>query len=237
MSLFGDVLVIVPAYNEEGNIERVVEELKAHGYASDYIIVNDGSVDRTAEICEEKGYRLLNLPVNLGLSGAVVCGMQFALSHHYPMAVQYDGDGQHCVEYISQLAEPIRNGKADLVIGSRFLEEKKPLSARMIGSRLLTAAIRLSTGKRITDPTSGMRMYSYDLMKEFVSNSNLRPEPDTISYLIHEGVRIEEKQVNMRDRVSGTSYLSSLQSARYMAQMMFSILFLQNIRGRRKNEH
>ena len=234
MSLVGDVLVIIPAYNEEGNIKRVVDELKEHGYSSDYIIVNDGSVDHTAEICKKNSYRFLNLPVNLGLSGAVVCGMQFALSHHYSMAVQYDGDGQHCVEYIPRLAAPIRNGTADLVIGSRFLTEKKPYSARMLGSRLLTAAIYLTTGKKITDPTSGMRMYSYDLMKEFVINTNLRPEPDTISYLIHEGVRIEEKQVRMRERVAGASYLNVLKSASYMTQMMFSILFLQSIRGRRK---
>ena len=226
------VLVIIPAYNEEDNIQWVVEELKEKAPMYDYIVVNDGSNDQTAAICYKNRYPILDLPVNLGLSAAVLSGMRYAIDHQYDMAIQSDGDGQHRPEYIHLLSEAISKGN-DIAIGSRFVEKDKPVSARMIGSRLLSFFILITTGKRILDPTSGMRMYSKKMMELFISNTNFRPEPDTISFLLHEGFRISECQVEMRERIAGTSYLSLFKSVRYMIQMSFSILLTQGIRRRK----
>ena len=226
-----DLLVIIPAYNEEANIERVVSELLAQCPQYDYIVVNDGSTDKTAEICRERRFHMLSLPVNVGLSAAVLCGMRYAVKKGYRMAIQYDGDGQHCPEYISELEKQILSG-ADIAVGSRFVNEKKPVNARMLGSRLLSFLIHLTSGHTLKDPTSGMRVYSDSIMNEFISNINYRPEPDTISYLMKRGVVIKECQVRMRERVAGTSYLTTMKSIRYMIQMAFSILFIQGFRGR-----
>ncbi len=227
-----ELLIIIPAYNEAANIGRVVEELKAQYPQYDYIVVNDGSLDRTAEICRMNQYALLDLPVNVGLSAAVLCGMRYAVRNHYRMAIQYDGDGQHCPEYIPVLIQQIEAG-ADIAIGSRFVNEKKPINARMLGSRVLSFLIRMKTGEMIHDPTSGMRAYSHEIMKQFVSSVNYRPEPDTISYLMQKGAVVKECQVQMRERTAGDSYLSTMRSLRYMVQMAFSILLVQGFRENR----
>ena len=226
-----DILVIIPAYNEEENIRRVVEELREKAPQYDYVVVNDGSRDATGQICRDNGYPMLELPTNLGLSGAVRTGLIYAVRHGYEMALQYDGDGQHRWEYIADLANCIRNG-AEIAVGSRFLTESKPMTARMIGSRLLTWLIRLTSGQTLTDPTSGMRMYSRGVMGRFVANVNLRPEPDTISFLLRSGVRVRECQVTMRERIAGSSYLTVFHAASYMLRMVFSIVIIQRLRGK-----
>lgn len=136
----------------------------------DYIVVNDGSTDNTVKICREKGYHLLNLPVNLGLAGCFQAGMKYAFEKGYSYAIQFDGDGQHRPEYIEKMREKMDEGY-DIVIGSRFVDKKKDFSMRMIGSRLIGAAICITTGARVADPTSGMRMFNKkddrDLCPEF----------------------------------------------------------------------
>lgn len=226
-----DILVMIPAYNEEKNIRRVVEELREKAPQVDYVVVNDGSCDTTGQICRENGYRMLDLPVNLGLPSAVRTGMMYAVRHDYEMALQFDGDGQHRPEYIEELADCIRKG-ADIAVGSRFLTESKPVTARMIGSRLLTGLIRIASGQTLTDPTSGMRMYSRSMLARFASNVNLRPEPDTISYLMRSGACVRECQVSMRERVAGSSYLTAFRSISYMLRMIFSITIIQGLRGK-----
>lgn len=225
------VLVIIPAYNEEDNIEWVVNELQEVCPDYDYLVVNDGSKDRTAEICKDKGFNMISMPVNLGLTNAVIAGMRYALLKGYDAAIQYDGDGQHRPECISLLEECLNRG-ADVAIGSRFVQEKKPVSARMIGSRLISNAIRIRTGKKINDPTSGMRMYGKRVLQEYISDINYGPEPDTISYLISKGMTVEEVQVQMRERIAGTSYLNVFKSMGYMANMLTSILIIQGMRRR-----
>ena len=128
------LLVIIPAYNEAENIERVIEELKPYGY--DYLIVNDGSSDATAAFCRKKGYHLLDLPVNLGLTGAMQAGMKYAWQNGYDYVVQLDGDGQHDPQYIDVMLQQMLESQADIVIGSRFVTKKKPHSLRMMGSNL-----------------------------------------------------------------------------------------------------
>ena len=224
------ILIIIPAYNEELNIEKVVNNLQEKFPAYDYVVVNDGSRDNTAQICENKGYNFLDLPVNLGLTGAIQAGMRYAYYNDYDAAIQFDGDGQHRPEYISELEKVIESEEAEIAIGSRFVTEKKPHSMRMMGSRLLSLLIKITTGARITDPTSGMRLFGRKVIKEFARNINYAPEPDTISYLIKNGIVVKEVQVEMDERTAGESYLNAFKSMRYMLHQCFSIVFIQAFR-------
>ncbi len=219
-------LIFIPAYNEEENIERVVGNLVEKYPQYDYVVINDGSRDRTAQICREKGYHLIDLPVNLGLSGAFQTGMRYALENGYDAAVQFDADGQHLPEYIEPMEKKLAEGY-DIVIGSRFVTKKKPNSMRMLGSTLITAAIRLTTGKVLRDPTSGMRMYSRRVIKEFAYQINFDPEPDTISTLMAHGAKVAEIQAEMAERIAGKSYLNFTRSIHYMMRVVFSIVFVQ----------
>jgi len=225
------VLVVIPAYNEEANIEMVVTELVQKCPELDYIVVNDGSRDKTAQICREKGYNLLDLPVNLGLAGCFQAGMKYAWKKGYAYAIQFDGDGQHRPEYIRGMREKMDEGY-EIVIGSRFIHGKKDFSPRMIGSRLIGGAIFLTTGVRVTDPTSGMRMFSREMIGEFALNLNYGPEPDTVSYLLKQGARIGEVPVEITERAGGESYLKPVVAMKYMARMLISILLIQNFRKR-----
>lgn len=226
-----DLLIVIPAYNEEKNIERVVENLRNNYPQYDYVVINDGSSDGTAGLCRERGYHMIDLPVNLGLAGAFQTGLKYAYLHGYPYAIQFDGDGQHLPEYIGPMLEKIREGY-DIVIASRFLTEKKPGSMRMLGSNLIELALRLTTGEDIHDPTSGMRMFNREMIKEFAQKLNYGPEPDTLSYLIKNGAKVAEVQVRMEERLAGASYLTPVNAARYMVRMLLSILVIQNFRRR-----
>ena len=179
----------------------------------------------------KEGMKILDLPVNLGLAGAFQAGLKYAYQKGYQYAVQFDADGQHRPEFIPAMVEKIKEGY-DIVIGSRFVKIKKDKSLRMIGSRMITVAIKITTGIRISDPTSGMRMFSRNMIREFAQNLNYGPEPDTMSYLVKNGARISEVPVKMEERQFGTSYLNMLGSAKYMSRMLISILLLQNFRKR-----
>ena len=226
-------LVIIPAYNEEENIVRVIDNLKNNYPMYDYVIINDGSADDTARLCRKHGYELIDLPVNLGLAGAFQTGLKYAYRRGYDYAIQFDADGQHRPEYIGPMLEKIQEGY-DIVIGSRFVTEKKPKSLRMLGSNLISLATRMTTGRKVKDPTSGMRMFNKKMIAEFALNLNYGPEPDTISYLLKQGATIAEVQVEMDERIAGESYLNISRSIMYMLRMLLSILFIQNFRKRRE---
>ena len=226
-----DILLVIPSYNEEKNIQTVVGELERDFPELDYIVVNDGSTDRTAEICRENGYRLLDLPVNLGLAGCFQAGMKYAYKKGYRYAIQFDGDGPHRPEFIDAMRKKMDEGY-DIVIGSRFVDSPKDFSPRMVGSRLIAGAIRLTTGVRIADPTSGMRMFNREMIQEFALRLNYGPEPDTISFLVKQGARVAEVPVKIAERLAGESYLKPLVAAKYMVRMLISILFIQNFRKR-----
>lgn len=226
-------LIIIPAFNEEMNIVKVVDELIENYPQYDYVVINDGSSDDTAKICREHGYELIDLPVNLGLAGAFQTGLKYAYIKKYDCAIQFDADGQHRPEYIEPMIKKIEEGY-DIVIGSRFVEEKKPLSLRMVGSFLLSTAMRITTGCKVKDPTSGMRMFSRKMISEFALSLNYGPEPDTISFLLKQGATITEVQASMEERMEGESYLTFGRSASYMLRMLVSILFIQNFRKRKK---
>lgn len=229
MEYLDKVLVIIPAFNEEANIEGVVEELVQKYPELDYVVVNDGSTDRTAKICKSHGYQILDLPVNLGLAGCFQAGMKYAWYKGYTCAVQFDGDGQHRPEYILSMKQKMAEGY-DMVIGSRFVDQSKDFSIRMIGSRLLSGAIWLTTGVRVADPTSGMRMFNRRMIREFALNLNYGPEPDTVSYLLKQGAKIAEIPVIIDQRLGGESYLKPAIAAKYMLRMLLSILLIQNFR-------
>ena len=225
------LLMIIPAYNEEDNIIRVVNTIKENYPEYDYVVVNDGSMDHTSRRCHRNQLEIIDLPVNLGLAGAFQAGLKYAYLKDYDCVLQFDADGQHRPEYIKAMMEKMENGY-DIVIGSRYLSQKKPKSLRMLGARMITVAIKLTTGKRISDPTSGMRMFNKNMIKEFAVNMNYGPEPDTISYLLKQGASIAEVQVEMDERIAGTSYLNITKSAMYMFRMLVSIFFIQSFRKR-----
>ena len=228
-------LVIIPAYNEQDNIIRVIENLKNNYPQYDYVIINDGSADATPEICRKKGYELIDLPVNLGLAGAFQTGLKYAYQKGYDFALQFDADGQHRPEYIGSMLEKMQEGY-DIVIGSRFVTEKKPNTLRMLGNNMISIAMKLTTGHKINDPTSGMRMFNKKMIEEFALNMNYGPEPDTVSYLLKQGATIAEVQVSMDERIAGTSYLTLGRSAMYMMRMLIYILLIQNFRKRQKSK-
>lgn len=229
------LLIMIPAYNEAENIERVVENLVQNCPQYDYVVINDGSTDDTRKVCARKGYNLLDLPVNTGLSGAIKSGMRYANYYGYDHVVQIDGDGQHDPLYIQDMIDEMERSGADIVIGSRFKTERKPLNSRMLGSQIITAAIWLTTrGRYIGDVTSGMRLFNKKMIKQFGYDIHYSPEPDTLAYLLNCGVRISEVQVQMQERMAGTSYLDFKGSAWYMMKMLFSIFLFQWCRKRIK---
>jgi glycosyltransferase involved in cell wall biosynthesis len=226
------VLAVIPAYNEELSITKVIEDLCDAAPYVDILVINDGSTDNTAGICKENPHcRLIDMPFNAGLAYAVQTGLIYAAVHDYDYAFQFDGDGQHRAEYIKHLLEEIQNGH-DIVIGSRFITEKRPFSLRTLGSGVVRAAMRLTAKVKITDPTSGLRLYNKKLLHEFAKNINYEPEPDTLAYLARNGVKIKEIQVTMDEREHGTSYFTVFKSMGYMTRMCFSILVVQWFRKR-----
>lgn len=221
------ILVIIPAYNEAGNIENVVNELQTKYPELDYVVVNDGSRDATAETCKRNNYNLLDLPVNLGLAGAFQAGMRYALYCDYDYAIQFDGDGQHNAEYIIPMMEMAEKEHFDVVIGSRFINAKKSKTFRMAGNTLIAILIFLTTGKRIKDTTSGMRMYDKKMISKLAYQMNYGPEPDTIAFLIRCGAKVGEYPVVMNERIVGESYLSFTNGIKYMFHMITSIIVVQ----------
>ena len=186
------VLAVIPAYNEEDNIVSTVDDLLRNAPGVDYVVVNDGSSDLTARICRERGFRTIDLPVNLGLAGGFQTGMKFAYEHGYDYALQFDADGQHSAAYVWPMVQQAQSEGSDIVIGSRFCTQKKPISARMLGSMLITGMIRLTTGQRVEDPTSGMRLFNRRMIRSFARNYDFSPEPDTIALVIRGGGKVSE---------------------------------------------
>lgn len=233
------VLIIIPAYNEAENIVNVVENIKKNVPQYDYIIVNDGSSDDTLEVCKKKRYQYIDLPINMGIGGAVQAGYVYAYENGYDVAVQMDGDGQHDVEYLGKVLEPIFHGSADVVIGSRFLEKEgfQSSTGRRAGIRILSGLIWLVTGKHIADVTSGYRavnryfigVYSKDYPADY-------PEPEAIvSAIMHLGV-IKEVPVQMKAREGGTSSITLKKSVYYMIKVSLAILVCRISYGVRRGK-
>lgn len=222
-------LIVIPAYNEALNIEKTVSDIENNAPEVDYVVINDGSKDNTLEVIRNNHYNHIDGFCNLGLFGAVQTGFKLALEENYDVVIQFDGDGQHSAKYISTMVSEIENGN-DIVIGSRFVTEKKPFTARMLGSRLISFAIKVITGKMITDPTSGFRAYNKACIKDYATDMNNPPEPDTLVYMLRKKRKIKEVQVQMQDREFGESYLNLGNTIKYMSRMLISIFLIQPFR-------
>ncbi len=225
------VLVIIPAYNEADNIVKTVEDVINNATETDYIVINDGSKDNTLDILKENNYNYIDLIQNLGLFGAVQTGLKYALINDYDVAIQFDGDGQHQAKYIKELVDSLDNN--DIVIGSRFVESKRPFTLRMIGSRLITLAIAIVSKKVIYDPTSGMRAYNKETIADYANDINNPPEPDTLAYMLLKGKKIEEIKVEMNNREFGESSFNFSHTVKYMFRMFISIFLIQPFRERK----
>lgn len=227
------VLIIIPAYNEESNISRVVHTVTdfAASYTRhqiDYIVINDGSTDSTGDICRAEGFETVNLIQNLGIGGAVQTGYLLALQFGYDVAVQFDGDGQHDILSLDALLRPIEEGSANFVIGSRYLNNSSKFRStflRRLGSNFLARAIRLLTSFRPTDPTSGYRAADRACIQVLAQDYPADyPEPESLVILLTHKLRLQEVGVNMFERTGGVSSISPLKSIRYMIKVSLAIV-------------
>lgn len=220
-------LVIIPAYNESENIVNTVKEIKEKASDFDYVVINDCSSDKTLEILESNHLNYINLPVNLGIGGAVQTGYKYALEHEYDMAVQVDGDGQHDPAYLHSLEETLIKENADMVIGSRFIKNEgfQSTFARRMGIVYFTKMIKSLTGTTITDPTSGFRLVNKDVIALF-SNDYPRdyPEPESIVALLKRKKKVIEVPVQMKERQGGVSSIRLWNSVYYMIKVSIAIL-------------
>lgn len=225
-------LIIIPAYNEEKSILDTVTDIQKYAPEFDYIVINDCSSDRTLDVCRQNRIPYLNLPVNLGIGGAVQTGYHYAKKNGYQIAVQFDGDGQHDARYLEIMKDLLLNDESDMVIGSRFIEKEGFQSSgiRRLGIRYFTILIGILTGVRITDPTSGMRMAGERAIAIFAENyPKDYPEPESAVAAIRQGLRIVEIPVVMRHRTEGVSSISASRSIYYMVKVTLAIL-LERIR-------
>lgn len=222
-------LAIVPAFNEERSLPRVLESLRAEAPGWDVCVVDDGSADRTAAIAREHGATLLRLPENLGIGGAVQTGYLWAREHGYDVAVQVDGDGQHDPAYLAGAVRPIAEGRADLVIGSRFLAEGgfRSTFLRRAGIRYLAGFLRLRCGARTTDPTSGFRAAGRRAIELFAGwYPSDYPEPEAIAFATRNHLRLLEVPVRMNERVHGRSTIDAWRSLYYLVKVSLALVLL-----------
>lgn len=221
------ILAIVPALNEAENIGSVVRNLKQTSPELDVLVIDDGSTDQTAEIARSHGAKVISLPVNLGIGGAVQTGFIYALKNQYDAALQVDGDGQHRGEEIRKLIDPVLLGEADVTIGSRFLEKTAYKSAwpRRLGIYLLSKTIQSVVRRNFTDPTSGFRAYNQKALRIVSAHySTDYPEPDAIVTLLKNGLRLTEVTVEMDPRLSGSSSITPFKSGYYMFKVSLAII-------------
>lgn len=231
------VLIIIPAYNEEENIETVVHHMMEMAPGYDFLVVNDGSTDTTLDICKREKFRYLDLPINMGIGGAVQAGYLYAQKNGYDIAVQMDGDGQHDIAYLEKVLEPLYNNEADIAIGSRYLEKEgfQSTATRRLGIGILSMLIFMTTGKKIVDVTSGFRavnrmfieIYSKDYPADY-------PEPEAIvAAIMHRG-RVKEVPVQMLSREGGKSSITFKKSIYYMIKVSLAILLCRLSYGVRR---
>lgn len=220
-------IVIIPAYNEEKSIEKTVEDIRQNAPEFDYVIVNDCSRDDTLKVCTDKGMHVLNLPINLGIGGAVQTGYLYAYKNGYDFAVQFDGDGQHDAKFLHEMRDYMVEHKLNMLIGSRYIEKEGFQSSgiRRLGIRYFSALIKLLTKTKITDPTSGMRMVNREIIGIYAdSYPKDYPEPESVVAILNMGKTVGEYPVVMRERTEGISSISPLRSVYYMVKVTLAIL-------------
>ncbi|GAX48170.1 glycosyltransferase family 2 protein [Pseudolactococcus reticulitermitis] len=236
------ILLIIPAYNESEGIAQVVRKVDQYRqkseYKIDYILINDGSTDNEEEILRKNEINHIELIQNLGIGGAVQTGYKYALEREYDVAIQYDGDGQHDIESLPSLVEPLLRGEADFTVGSRFLEESnsefQSSITRQIGIRILSALIYMTSKIRIKDVTSGYRAANKKVISQFVNRyPSQYPEPETYMHLFAKDIRVKEVGVRMFERETGTSSINLFKGMNYMVSVSLAILFSAILGGKK----
>lgn len=230
------ILLIIPAYNEEKCIlstcKKIRDYNKKNETSFDIVVINDGSTDNTLKILRDNNIPHVNLIHNLGIGGAVQTGYKYAFENGYDIAVQFDGDGQHDVNYVKKVIDPIINENFDMVIGSRFVDKNssdfKSSKSRQLGIRIISAFIKLVTRKKIYDTTSGFRAVSSVLIKNFSKNYPVEyPEPVSTVNVLKSGFSVKEVSVSMNKREDGKSSIHSWKNVYYMINVVLSILFVR----------
>lgn len=233
------ILIIIPAYNEEKNIldayQKIVDHNKQNNTNYDVIVINDCSTDKTREVLEQNNIPHINLIHNLGIGGAVQTGYKYAYYNGYDIAVQYDGDGQHDVEYVNDIITPIINNEADMVIGSRFVDSNKEgfksSAARRVGIKIISIFMKFATHKKIYDVTSGFRACNKELIYDFsLSYPNEYPEPVTTAEVLKKKYEVVEVPVKMKERIAGKSSIRAWKNIYYMLNVCLALLAVKTRR-------
>lgn len=236
------ILLIIPAYNESEGITQVVQKVEQYRikskYMIDYIVINDGSTDNEEEILRKNEINHVELIQNLGIGGAVQTGYKYALEKGYDIAIQYDGDGQHDIESLPCLIEPLLSEVADFTVGSRFLEDSnsefQSSTTRQVGIRILSALIFMTSKIRIKDVTSGYRAANKKVISQFVGRyPSQYPEPESYMHLFAKNIRVKEVGVRMFERETGTSSINLFKGMSYMISVSLAILFSAIMGGKR----
>jgi glycosyltransferase involved in cell wall biosynthesis len=228
-------IAIVPAYNEEPNIARVIAELKEHDPGLDVVVISDGSVDRTYEVAREAGAKVLRLPFNLGIGAAVQTGFRYAWENGYELAVRCDGDGQHIPAELPKVVAPVVARDADIAIGSRFVSNGgyRSSATRRVGIRLLALAVSAIARQRVTDATSGFQALNRRALELFAADyPHDYPEVEGMVMTIKHRLRLVEVPVEMREREHGRSSITALRSIYYMVKVLIALfvgLFRRNV--------
>lgn len=219
-------LIIIPAYNEEKSILKVIENIKTHAPDFDYIVIDDCSTDNTADVCRNNNINFLSLPINLGIGGAMQTGYKYAKLKNYDCAVQVDGDGQHDAFFIDKMIKQLES--CDLVIGSRYIDKQGFQSSflRRVGIKYFCLLIKILTGKKFTDPTSGFRACNKRTIEYFAKHyPSDYPEPEVIVHLSKKNFSILETNVVMHKRHDGVSSITPVRSVYYMLKVSLGIFF------------
>lgn len=229
------ILLIIPAFNEQDNILRtyqtIIDYNKRYNTNYNVIVINDGSTDHTECILNEHHIPHIKLIHNLGIGGAVQTGYKFAADNNYDIAIQFDGDGQHDVAFVKDVIKPIIEGKADMVVGSRFVEgaisEFKSTKARQIGIKIISSFIKFFTKEKVYDVTSGFRAVNRSLINQFSIDYPLEyPEPISTTKILKEGKTVKEIPVKMNERLGGISSIRSWKNIYYMINVLLSIMII-----------
>jgi glycosyltransferase involved in cell wall biosynthesis len=234
------ISVCLPARDEEATVGPIVASVREQlvrrvGLVDEVVVVDDGSVDRTADVARDRGARVVRLPFNLEIGGAVQTGFRYAFDNGFDLAVRVDGDGQHDPAELRRIVEPVLRGEADIVVGSRFAETGgyRPSRSRRTGIRILAWTVSALVRQRVTDPTSGFQAVNRRGIRLFAADyPHDYPEVEAVVMVRRHRLRLKEVPVRMRERSGGRSSITAFRSVYYMVKVTLAIfvgLFRRNV--------